>query len=213
VPTKRPSSSSSQVTRPGTTPPTGIPLRRQAATTLGEEIDLLAKALQQLKIDFERFFAGALPFPPDELRGKVQLQIRALRGISSASAVDSFRLSDLEARYNSYNELFSRRLRDNEEGRRRVGMPPPSQQAPRFDARQGILVANEAAPQAIEALYQGLVAGGDAPRFDLASFGSYITRQASAIRQKTGCASVQFRLVEEEGKLKLKARPVAGSSS
>jgi len=66
----------------------------------------------------------------------------------------------------------------------------------------------------VAALYHGL-AGGDAgdkregPRFDLASFGSYLERQAAAIRVKTGCEEVQFRLAAEDGKLKLKARPLA----
>jgi hypothetical protein len=31
----------------------------------------------------------------------------------------------------------------------------------------------------------------------------------SAIREKTGCSEVQFRLAAEDGKIKLKARPVA----
>jgi hypothetical protein len=31
----------------------------------------------------------------------------------------------------------------------------------------------------------------------------------SALKAKTGCDEVQFRLADEDGKLKLKARPVA----
>ena len=50
--------------------------------------------------------------------------------------------------------------------------------------------------------------GAEGPRFDLASFGSYLQRQAAAIRAKTGCAEVQFRLAAEDGKLRLKARPL-----
>ena len=40
------------------------------------------------------------------------------------------------------------------------------------------------------------------------SFQTYLRRQTEAIRQKTGCDEVQFRVAEEDGKLKLKARPV-----
>jgi len=35
----------------------------------------------------------------------------------------------------------------------------------------------------------------------------------TAIREKTGCAAVQFRLATEDGKVKLKARPVAARES
>ena len=40
-------------------------------------------------------------------------------------------------------------------------------------------------PEAVEALYEGLAARGEAPRFDLDSFHNYLLRQAAAIRDKT----------------------------
>lgn len=188
----------------------GVPAPRQAPG-LGDALDQLGRDIQQLRVDFERFFNGALPFPPEELRGRVQAQIRNLRGMSNlATAVDSFRLSDMEARYNSYNELFNRRLRDTEEGRHPAARPAPPPAPRRYDPAQGIVFGDRIDPQAAEALYQGLAASpGDAPRFDLDSFQTYLARQVNAIREKTGCAEVQFRLAAEDGKIKLKARPVA----
>lgn len=179
--------------------------------SFGDALDHINRDLHQLRVDFERFFNGSLHAPPDELRGRVQAQLRSLRGVNLTTAVDSFRLGDLEARFNSYNELFSRRLRDLEEGRQ-----PGARHAPavvvarRFDPIQGILFGSRIDPEAAEALYQGLAASpGDSPRFDLDSFQTYLARQVAAIRDKTGCAEVQFRLASEDGKLKLKARPVA----
>jgi hypothetical protein len=189
----------------------GAPASRQAPG-LSDLLDQLGRDIQQLRVDFERFFNGALPFPPDELRGRVQAQIRQLRGMTNlATAVDSFRLGDMEARYNSYNELFNRRLRDTEEGRRLAARPaPPPPASRRYDPAQGIVFGDRIDPQAAEALYQGLVASpGDSPRFDLDSFQTYLARQVTAIREKTGCTEVQFRLAAEDGKIKLKARPVA----
>lgn len=179
--------------------------------SFGEALDHLNRDLQQLRVDFERFFNGSLLSPPDELRGRVQTQLRNLRGVNMTSAVDSFRLGDLEARFNSYNELFNRRLRDREEGRQPgVRHVPPPPAARRFDPMQGILFGERIDPEGAEALYQGLAAApGGAPGFDLDSFQTYLTRQVAAIRDKTGCAEVQFRLSPEDGKLKLKARPVA----
>jgi hypothetical protein len=174
-------------------------------------LDQLGRDIQQLRVDFERFFNGALPFPPEELRGRVQAQIRNLRGMSSsAGAVDNFRLSDLEARFNSYNELFNRRLRDAEEGRHLAARPAPPPATRGYDPAQGIVFGDRVDPRAAEALYQGLASSpGEAPRFDLDSFQTYLARQVTAIREKTGCAEVQFRLATEDGKIKLKARPVA----
>jgi hypothetical protein len=173
-------------------------------------LDQLGRDIQQLRVDFERFFNGALPFPPEELRGRVQAQIRNLRGMSNlATAVDNFRLGDLEARFNSYNELFNRRVRDREEGRAPVAHVAPPSSARRFDPAQGIVFSERVDPEAAEALYHGLAASpGDSPRFDLDSFQTYLARQVAAIREKHGCDQVQFRLANEDGKVKLKARPV-----
>lgn len=191
-------------------PAPGVPAPAGRRPSFGEALDLLGRDIQQLRVDFERFFSGALPFPPDDLRGRVQAQIRNLRNANLTAPVDSFRLGDFEARFNSYNELFNRRLRDREEGRQ-PGMrhvPPPAPR--RYDPAQGIVFGERIDPEAAEALYQGLAAvPGDSPRFDLDSFQTYLARQVSAIREKTGCTQVQFRLAAEDGKVKLKARPVA----
>jgi len=191
----------------GGTPPPG----RRQLPGLGEAFDKLDRDIKQLRVDFERFFSGALPFPPDELRGRVQGEIRRLRGMNLMTFADNFRLGDLEARFNSYNELFNRRLRESEEGRRPISRPVPIPLASRFDPEKGVVVGDRIEPEAVEALYQGLAAapGNAGPRFDLDSFQTYLNRQVAAIREKTGCALVQFRVATEDGKLKLKARPVA----
>jgi hypothetical protein len=179
-------------------------------TAVGEELDQLARAIQQLRIDFERFFNGALPIPPEEQRGRVQARLKRLRNANLSSAVDSFRLGDLEARFNTWNELFNRRVREREEGHR----PPPRvvlAAERRFDPSAGVVFGDRIEPAAAEALYQGLASGpGSSPKFDLDSFQSYLAKQVAAIRQKTGCEQVHFRLAEEDGRLKLKARPMPG---
>jgi hypothetical protein len=199
-------------TRPGE-PAAGAPPasgRRQPPGAV-EAMDQLSRDVSQLRVDFERFFNGALPFPPEELRNRVQSEIRKLRGMNLLTFADNFRLGDLEARFNSYNELFTRRLRDLEEGRRQVSRPVPMPAERRFDPEKGVVLGDRIEPEAVEALYQGLAGapGGAGPRFDLDSFQTYVTRQVAAIREKTGCSQVQFRVAAEDGKLKLKARPVA----
>lgn len=186
-----------------------------APAALGEILDQLGREIQQLRVDFERFFAGDLPVPPEDLRTRVQNRIRMLRNVTTATAVESFRLGDLEARFNTYNELFNRRLREREEGRpRHPAARPAAPAVSRFDARAGIVVGRSPEEAAVLALYQGLVAApGGGQNVDLETFKSYLNRQAAAIREKTGCEEVQFRLTTEDGKVKLKARPLPGSSN
>ena len=39
-------------------------------------LDQLGRDLKQLQVDYERFFNGALPTPPEELRNRIQTQLR-----------------------------------------------------------------------------------------------------------------------------------------
>jgi hypothetical protein len=208
----QPAKAGAQPKRPGSPAESAPPAAgKRQVPGLGEVLDRLDHDLKELRVNFERFFSGALPFPPEELRARVQAQLRTLRGMNLLTFADNFRLGDLEARFNSYNELFNRRLRDLEEGRRPVTHPIPIPAPRRFDPEQGVVFGERIDPEAVEALYQGLAAapGESGPRFDLDSFQTYLQRQVAAIRQKTGCLKVQFRLATEDGKLKLKARPVS----
>lgn len=170
------------------------------------QIDALERQLKSLRIEFEKFFNGALDLPPSELQYKVDRGIRALRG-SVKGSIDQFRLSGIEAQFNSYNEMFNRRVRDIEEGRARLRQSGDAR--PRYDPSTGVLVGETLDDGAVAALYQGLYTDSAASKkVDLDNFRSYLNRQASMIRDKTGCREVQFRLASEGGKMKLKAKPI-----
>lgn len=172
------------------------------------DLDALERDIRKLRIEFERYFNGALDLPPGDLQSHVERRIRDLRGNLNV-AIDRFRFTSLEASYNSYLEMFNRRLRDVEEGRvktRRQRDTGP----PRFDPLSGVTVGDAVESAAAAALYQGLYAGDSSKsrKVDVDSFRDYLSKQATLIRQKTGCQQVQFRLAQEDGKMKLKARPL-----
>ena len=215
-PTAAPASSPSSVRsgargeRPGAAP---IPARPSPA----HQLDLLAEGIEKWKIEFERFLAGAAVIPPDVDRAKLVRDLRELRTANLRTSADQFRLASLEARFNSYSELFNRRLRDREEGR---GTRPPRPAAAaaerRFDAAAGVVVTDRLESEAVDALYQSLTrrpgsgAGASAaPAMALDTFRGYLSQQIESIRLKTGCEAVQFRIATEDGKLKLKAKPVS----
>lgn len=177
--------------------------------SIAHDLDRLDAEIQLLRVEFERFFNGASQIPPEELRNHIQKRLRHLRSANVQSATELFRLGSLEARFNTYNELFNRRLRDHEEGRSPVRAPVAP--AARYNVERGVVLDQGVDGEAVEALYQGLHSRADGrPRFDLESFRSYLRRQVDTLQGKTGCQAVQFRLVEEEGKMKLKAKPLKG---
>lgn len=186
----------------------------QAAASRAWEIRLgkLEETIEQFRIDSERFWNGGLAIPPEELRTKIQRELRELRGASNRPSSDQFRMGGLEARFNSLSELFGRRLREREEGR---GVPLPRivvVPATHHDPRAGILLSGVPDRAAVEALWSGLAAAGGGAKLDLESLRTYLQKQLVDIRLKTGAEAVVFRVVQEEGKLKLKAKPVGKGS-
>lgn len=171
-------------------------------------LEQLAERIERWRLDFERFLAGALPLPPDELKQRITRELRDLRSANLRSPADQFRLSALEARFNTYSELNHRRLRDREEGRGARPVSPAATAKP-FDPAAGVRITDRLEPDAVAALYGALAREqGGAPAMQLEAFRGYLARQIEGIRLKTGCEAVQFRLASEDGKLKLKARPV-----
>ncbi len=169
-----------------------------------DALNKLEHGIQELRVEFERFFNGALPVPPVDLKDRLQTALRRLRDRPIHNLADRFRLQQLEARFNTYSELQNRRLRGREEGRTALAVPAAG---PRFDLAEGVVLDPSLPGDAVEALFAGL-ARGDGARFDLDSFRSYLTQQLAAIRAKTGCEEVRFRLVEEDGQTRLKAKPI-----
>lgn len=180
--------------------------------TPGERLDGLDRSIGELKVEYEKFFNGARAVPPEDLREAVRHRIRALRAANLRGLAERFRLGQLEARFVTLGELWTRRLREAEEGR-----APGSgsfERAPQLDPLRGVVVGGRVETEEAEALYAGLAVGSaDSPRFDLESFRVYLERQVGAIREKTGCERVRFRLEPDGERMKLKARPLGGSGA
>jgi len=174
---------------------------KPSAKQIEKEIQQLQRLVEQFRIDAQRFLAGDLPLPPEELREKIQNELRRLRNSNLHGAANSFRIGSLEARLQSHAQLLGRRIRAQEmgEGNRQAAKEPP-----RPDPVKGVVVGKAIERTAAEALYSGL----HHTKMDFDKFRTYLDRQAAAIRAKTGCEEIQFRVAVQEGKLKLKAKPI-----
>jgi hypothetical protein len=162
-------------------------------------LNRLATKIRRFRVDGQRFLAGDLPLPPEELFDEIQKEIRKLRSRNLKSTAVKFRLSSLEAELNSHQGLLGRRIRKREQGEaHRLA------EERRLDPVRGVVIGTGGDQQATEALYEGL----NRPQMGIDKFRNYIDRQAQAIRSKTGCNDIQFRIAVQDGKLKLKAKPI-----
>ena len=170
---------------------------------LEREIDTLARLVDKYRIDSQRFFAGDLKLPPDELRERISSELRRLQNSKLPTSADAFRLGALEGRFNSHLELFGRRLRERELG---TAVRRDERPELRHDPAQGVLMSRDGA---VEALFKGLYGQSAAGSgMDLERFRGHLRKQAEAIRAQTGAADIQFRIAEENGKKKIKAKPI-----
>jgi hypothetical protein len=82
-----------------------------------EDLDLLEKSIRALQIEWEKFFGGVERKPPNEMKGRVEALIRKHANSELRNNAERFRYQNLTARYNTFAELWGKRLRALEEGR------------------------------------------------------------------------------------------------
>lgn len=173
--------------------------------TASHRLNLLESDIQNLRVEFRRFLNGATDTPPTQLVEHVRQRIVSLRTELSGAA-DRFRLNSLESQFTSYRELFSRRMRDQEGGRRR----PPAQ-AP--TSSEPTIVLDEIGTEQAQVIYEDLYRGKSEPTVDLPGFTQYLEKQRRDILKRRGGTGVQFRVAEQNGKRQLKIRPVFEENS
>src|SRR5438045_7710887 len=77
------------------------------------------------------FFAGRLPRPPWETRGRVDALIKQYDRAYIQNTGDRFRFHTLQSRFSTFIDLWDRGLRAREEGRAGPFAAPPSKQPER----------------------------------------------------------------------------------
>ena len=194
-----------------------------------EDLDQLESGIRQLQIEWEKFFAGIEKKPPAELKRRVEGLVKRYAYAEIRNNGDRFRYQSLASRYNTFAELWAKRLRAIEEGRpaglhgARVPPPPPPPPAPNSAAAAAAARAAAGAGEyrvrhpdqdaaAVRNLYQQFVEArrstGETGAVKFESFQKLIAQQASRMLAEKGAKAVDFRLETKDGKVSLKAKPV-----
>lgn len=99
------------------------------AVSFERELGEVDRAINALRVDYERFFGGELKRPPVQARRTLEETLRRLGNAEMEKAAERFRLQTLQSRFNSFAELWEKRLLAREEGRR-VPVRHPAPLAP-----------------------------------------------------------------------------------
>jgi hypothetical protein len=189
---------------------------------LDEDLDQIDKAIKQLQIEWEKFFGGVERKPPNDLKARVEALIRRHANAEIRNNTERFRYQNLTARYNTFNEMWAKRLRALEEGRV-MGVHGPHAKAPAAPPRPERVPARAAAgasevriqdPErdsaAVRSLFDRFLEErqktGESGAVKFEGFRKLIAQQASRILNEKGGQAVSFRLETKDGKVSLKAK-------
>jgi hypothetical protein len=164
-------------------------------------LDALEHDIHQLRVEFMRYFAGDRERPPLDERDELTARVRQMTAAPKASTVEQFRLASLTSRLRSYNQLFERRLRRHQ-----------ARAASGASVSEGVLAGPERGNKAVRRLFRELYSDDDTST-TMPQFQEFLERKVSEIRSRTGCSSVQFRVIEQGGKRALKAKPLGRTAA
>jgi hypothetical protein len=184
---------------------------------IDEDLQVLDAKMKALRLDYEQYFLGSRPRAPTQLRGEVQKMVAFYANVPIQNTALRFKFNNLRARFFSYRRHWDETLRKIEDGSyERHVFKADLHDRERGKSKGAASKAKRAAEKADDApdeLFSSYLAarekcGQGAKGLSPESFQRMLKTQEAAIREKTGCKAVRFRVVVEGGKTKLKASPV-----
>jgi hypothetical protein len=191
---------------------------KQPASDLDRDLELLEAELKRLEAEYNMFFAGRLPRPPWETRGRVSAMVRRLDNVHIPNTGGRFRFNSLQSRFQTFSDLWDRGLKAKEEGRPGpfANLRPPTEEKPKRPLDRILKVASFSDParemDKLQELYESLAearqeAGEESIPFH--KFADLIKTQVNAFKAK-GTPEVAFRVAVKQGKVAFTARAMKG---
>ncbi len=172
-----------------------------------EDIDLFDRSLKELVIKYEQYFLGMERREPLKLLEEVESLSRRYTAAAISNTMLLFRYNSLKSRLVSYRQYWNRTNRLIEEGkysRDRFKMQRHQAEAPPLPSKPEAPDADQVFRQYLDACRSC-----NLPTDGLTSqkIASTLERYRGALPEKYRDSEVEFRVVIEDGKPKIKVRP------
>ena len=171
-----------------------------------EDILMLEMKINKLRIEFDQYFGGLIKIPPFKLQDEIKRILRTYgtRKIHNTSL--NFRYKNLVGRYVTYENMWQRHMRLVNEGTLKRGAG--------FSQVNGAKKKNSGSSNEspAEKLFKDLMQAKSGLKQDTSdikvqNLQAMIEKQTAAIKAKYKCSSVEYKVVTEAGKAKVKAVP------
>jgi hypothetical protein len=191
------------------------------ATRPEQDLPQLETLLRQLEKEYEQFFSGILRREPTGTESQVLGIIRAYAGRPLSNPTLGFKYNSLVARYNSFRTVWTRKMREREEGRGLPGAPRPvtvPKPEPRHTARSAAnpaeyLSANPLHEQRhLEQFFETYrrlreETGESTAKLQVESFQKALAEKVEKIKKEQGCDAVLIRVTKDQGRTRIVAKP------
>ena len=174
--------------------------------TTARYLTQMEQDLKELMIRYEQYFCGAEKLEPMKDREDFGKKIRKLGNRQIIQTDLRFKFKGLAVRFHTYCGHWDRNLRLMEEGKLGRGLlRPKAPPAP------GTSEEKEKPAAEVVALHRELLAAHQACSLEnkapgLSQVSAFLAQQKDRIRGKFGDREVEFRVVTEEGKPKIRVR-------
>jgi hypothetical protein len=176
----------------------------------------------QLKIEYDKYFNGFERIEPAADRDRARRTLHELELDCPNNTAQAHKMRSLKARFSAYELYWQRNLVQIERGTHpkfkfRAAAKDRERQAHEETARKDAAAreAHERArreDKAWKAVFDSYLDArrscGQSTEVPFEAVRDTLKKQVAAIKEKTGCKSVKFRVAVEDGKAKVKAIPV-----
>jgi len=187
-----------------------------------QDIAQLETLLRQLEKEYDQFFSGILRREPTVTENAVLAIMRTYVSHPIQNPTLGFKYTSLVARYNSFRTVWTRRLREKEEGRiggsgvaHPVALPRTEPRHPTHTAANpGEYLSSDPLrePRHLEQFFETYrrlreESGEPTAKLRIESFQKALAQKVEKIKREQGCEAVLIRVTNDQGRTRIVARP------
>ncbi|MBX7144854.1 MAG: hypothetical protein K1X79_10420 [Oligoflexia bacterium] len=175
------------------------------------QLDQLEANINDLKVQFEQYFAGLNKFPPDKLHAQVKREIRRLLAAPFKNSELSFRLRALEGRYRTYHTYWERVQKQREAGAYSKDVFKADLRVRHAKEDQHAQTAEGKVERGMHDLFSSYKSAlekesGMKQNIDFKAFQRSLVSRARELKAKHAGKKISFKVVVQDGKVSLQAR-------
>lgn len=173
--------------------------------TIEQELNRIEATIREIDQNYEKYFAGIERRPPEKLRDELELELRRLANRYIPQTDLRYRYQMLATRFHSYYGNWERLMRQIEEGKfvRKLERLRGGSAAPPLSRKEEHTPPLLSEAERISAEIAAI--SGKAP--DRQKIATFLAEQRAQLSSRFAGRDIEFLVLCEDGKPKLKARP------